>query len=69
MDVTVEVDNQWNNTHCQSSNETTPLTRQDQNGAHHLFGPKDKEYADRSGKQLVVAWGSVCKATHKDEGH
>ena len=33
------------------------------------LGKKIKEYAHRSGKQLVVAWGSVCKATHKDEGH
>ncbi|CAH3141295.1 unnamed protein product [Porites lobata] len=30
------------------------------------LGQKIKEYADGSGKQLVVAWGSVCKATHKD---
>ena len=33
------------------------------------LGQKIKEYADGSGKQLVVAWGSVCKATHKDVGH
>ena len=33
------------------------------------LGKKIKEYAHRSGKQLVVAWGSVCKATHKDVGH
>ena len=33
------------------------------------LGPKIKEYADRSGRQLVVAWGSVCKATHKDVAH
>ena len=33
------------------------------------LGQKIKEYADRSGKQLVVAWVSVCKATHKDIGH
>ena len=30
------------------------------------LGQKIREYADRSGKQLVVAWGSVCKATYKD---
>ena len=33
------------------------------------LGQKIKEYADRCGKQLVVAWGSVCKATHKDVGN
>ena len=33
------------------------------------LGQKMKEYADRSGRQLVVAWGSVCKATHKDVAH
>ena len=33
------------------------------------LGQKIKEYADRSGRQLVVAWGSVCKATHKDVAH
>ena len=33
------------------------------------LGQKIKEYADRCGKQLVAAWGSVCKATHKDVGH
>jgi len=30
---------------------------------------KIKEYADRSGRQLGVAWGSECQATHKDVGH
>ena len=33
------------------------------------LGQKKKEYADRSGRQLVVAWGSVCKATHKEVAH
>ena len=33
------------------------------------LGQKIKEYADRSGRQLVVAWGSGCQATHKDVGH
>ena len=33
------------------------------------LGQKIKEYAHRSGRQLVVAWGSVCKATHKDVAH
>ena len=33
------------------------------------LGQKIKEYADRSERQLVVAWGSVCKATHKDVAH
>ena len=33
------------------------------------LGQKIKEYADRSGRQLVVAWGSECQATHKDMGH
>ena len=33
------------------------------------LGQKIKEYADGSGRQLVVAWGSVCKATHKDVVH
>ena len=33
------------------------------------LGQRIKEYADHSGRQLVVAWGSVCKATHKDTGH
>ena len=33
------------------------------------LGQKIKEYADGSGKQLVVTWGSVCKATHKEVGH
>ena len=29
------------NTHCQSSTEKTPVTHEDQDGAHHLFGSKD----------------------------
>ena len=33
------------------------------------LGQKFKEYADRSGRQLVVAWGSERQATHKDKGH
>ena len=33
------------------------------------LGQKIKEYADRDGRQLVVAWGSECQATHKDVGH
>ena len=33
------------------------------------LGQKIKEYADGSGKQVVVAWKSVCRATHKDVGH
>ena len=33
------------------------------------LGQKVQEYADRSGRQLVVAWGSECQATHKDVGH
>ena len=33
------------------------------------LGQKIKEYADHSGRQLVVAWGSECQATHKDVGH
>ena len=59
----------WHKTHCQSSNETTPVTHEDQHGAHHLFGPKDKRICWSKWKQLVVAWGSVCKATKKDVGH
>lgn len=30
---------------------------------------KIKEYANRSGRQLVVAWVSECQATHMDMGH
>ncbi len=33
------------------------------------LGEKMKKYADRSGRKLVVAWGSECHATHKDVGH
>ena len=33
------------------------------------LGQKIKEYADCSRKQLVVARGRVCKATHNDVGH
>ena len=33
------------------------------------LGQKFKEYADRSGRQLVVARGSERQATHKDKGH
>ena len=33
------------------------------------LGQKVKEYAKHSGKQLVVAWGSECQATHEDVGH
>ena len=32
------------------------------------LGQKIKEYADRSARQLVVAWGSECQATPKDVG-
>ena len=33
------------------------------------LGQNIKEYAYGSGKQLVVAWGSVRKATYKDVGY
>ena len=33
------------------------------------LGQKVQEYTDRSGRQLVVAWGSECQVTHKDVGH
>ncbi|KAK3746101.1 hypothetical protein QZH41_015518, partial [Actinostola sp. cb2023] len=28
-----------------------------------------KQRAEASGRQIVVAWGTVCEATHKDMGH
>ena len=30
------------------------------------LGQKIKEYADHGGRQLVVAWGSVCQGTRSD---
>ena len=57
------------NAHCQSSNETILSHRKAKMDLTIYLGQKFKEYADRSGRQLVVAWGSERQATHKDKGH